>query len=405
MQKTIVLLGTLDTKGIEFGYIRDKILKQDCHAVVIDAGILGKPLTKPEITREQVAQAAGTTLEDIVSIGDEEKAITLMSKGATAIVQALYQSGRLDGILSLGGTMGTFLATGAMRALPLGVPKVMVSTVAAWDTSMYLGTKDITMIPPVTDILGLNRITKRILTNAAGAIVGMVGVDPGPLLSEKPLIAITLHGDMMPCLSKAKEVLEGKGYEVIVFPAIGTGGQAMEELIEEGLINGVFDMVTHELMCNLFGKVCDAGPHRLEAAGKRGIPQVVSLGRAEAISLDMARSMPEEWKGRKVWMHTPYKGVVHATKDEMALFGKALAEKLNRATGPAAVIIPLRGFTSRDREGDEWHEPESNLALIESLKQNLEPKIGIVEVDAHINDASFAEKAAILLDELMRQAG
>jgi uncharacterized protein (UPF0261 family) len=405
MQKTVVLLGTLDTKGIEFGYVKDKIIEQGCHAVVIDAGILCKPLTKPEITREQVAQAAGTTLEDIVSMGDEEKAIALMSKGATSIVQELYQSGRLDGILSLGGTMGTFLATGAMRALPIGVPKVMVSTVAAWDTRLYLGAKDITMIPPVADILGLNRITKRMLTTAAGAIIGMVRADAGPLASEKPLIAITLHGDMMPCLITAKKVLEERGYEVIVFPATGTGGKAMEEWIEQGLINGVFDMITHELMCNLFDGLENAGPDRLEAAGKKGIPQVVAPGKAEAISFDMTHGMPEHLKGRKTWMHTSVVGVVHATKEEMALFGRVMAEKLNRAHGPVMVIIPKKGFSSRDKQGDEWYEPESNMVLIENLKKNIEPKIEIVEVDAHINDTLFAEKAAILLDKLMHKAG
>jgi uncharacterized protein (UPF0261 family) len=405
MPKTIVLLGTLDTKGIEFGYVKDKIIEQGCYAIVIDAGVLSKPLIKPDITREQVAQAAGSMLEDVASLGDEEKAIALMSKGATSIIQELYQSGRLDGILSLGGTMGTFLATAAMRALPIGVPKVMVSTVAAWDTRLYLGTKDITMIPPVADILGLNRITKRMLTTAAGAITGMVRADTGPLASEKPLVAITLHGDMMPCLNIAKKVLERRGYEVIIFPATGTGGKAMEEWIEQGVINGVFDMITHELMCNLFSGLEDAGPYRLEAAGKKGIPQVVAPGKAEAISFDMTHGMPEHLKGRKIWMHTSVVGVVHATKEEMALFGRVMAEKLNRAHGPTAVIIPKKGFSSRDKQGDEWHEPETNMALIENLKRNIEPKIDIVEVDAHINDILFAEKAAILLDKLMHKAG
>lgn len=405
MQKTVVLLGTLDTKGIEFGYVKEKIIEQGCRALVVDAGVLGTPLLEPDITREQVAQAAGSTIEDIISLGDEEKAIVLMSKGATAIIQELYQSGRLDGILSLGGTMGTFLATAAMRALPIGVPKVMVSTVAAWDTRSYLGAKDITMIPPVADILGLNRITKRMLTTAAGAIVGMVRADPGPLPSEKPLIAITLHGDMMPCANMAKQVLEGRGYEVIVFPATGTGGKALEEWIEQGLINGVFDMITHEVMCNLCGGLEDAGPNRLEAAGKKGTPQVVAPGKAEAISFDMTHGMPEHLKGRKIWMHTSAAGLVHATKEEMTLFGKVVAEKLNKATGPTAVIVPKRGFSGRDRAGDDWHEPETNLALIEALKRNIEPKIEIVEVDAHINDRLFAETAAILLHELMHKSG
>jgi uncharacterized protein (UPF0261 family) len=406
MQKTIVLLGTLDTKGMEFGYVKEKIVEQGCHVIVVDAGILGKPLLEPDITREQVAQAAGLSIEEVASTGDENKAIELMSEGATAIVEGLYHSGKLDGILSLGGTMGTALATAAMRALPVGVPKVMVSTVAAWDTRSYLGAKDITMIPPVSDIVGLNPITKRMLSTAAGAVLGMVQADPGPLPSEKPLIGLTLHGDMMPCMRVIKEILEARGYEVIVFAAVGAGGQALEEWVEQGLINGVLDLVTHEVAANVYSGLCDAGPHRLEAAGRKGIPQVVTPAKSEeAFCFNPTLGTPEYLRGRKVWVHSPVVATVRLNKEEMFVLGKVMVEKLNRATGPTAVIIPNKGFSGHDIEGDDWHDPEANSAFIQALKTGLKPEIELVELDAHIDDKIFAEKAANLLDELMHKPG
>jgi uncharacterized protein (UPF0261 family) len=404
MQKTVVLLGTLDTKGIEFGYVKEKIVEQGCYAVVVDAGVLGKPLLEPDITREQVAQAAGLSIESVASLGAEDKAIEVMSQGAAVIVQELHQSGRLDGILSLGGTMGTSLATAAMRALPVGVPKVMVSTVAAWDTRLYLGTKDITMIAPVTDILGLNRITKRMLATAAGAVVGMVRADPGPLPSDKPLIGVTLHGDLMPCLNVAKESLEARGYEVIVFAAVGTGGKALEEWIEQGLIDGVFDLVTHEVAAHLYSGLADAGPHRLEAAGRKGIPQVVAPGGMEmALLLNPSQGIPEHLRARTVRMHNPVMGGVRANKEEMVILGKVMAAKLNRAIGPTAVIIPRKGFAGPDKEGGDFYDPDANLAFIEALKRDLKPEIELLELDAHINDKLFAETAVTLLDALMHK--
>ena len=405
MEKTIVLLGTLDTKGLEFGYAREKIIEKGCHVIVVDAGILGKPLLEPDITREQVAEAAGLRIEDVASLGDLEKAIEVMSQGATAIVLQLYQSGRLNGILSLGGTTGTSLVTAAMRALPVGVPKIMVSTVAAWDTRSYLGAKDIIMIPPVTDILGLNRITKRMLATAAGAIVGMVLADPGPLPAEKPLIGVTLHGDIMPCLNVAKEILEARGYEVIVFAAVGTGGKALEEWIEQGLIDGVFDLVTHEVAVHLHGGLCDSGPYRMETAGRKGIPQVVAPGGIEmALCFNPSQGIPEHLRARKIYIHNPIVGAVRLNKEEMAAIGKVMAEKLNRAIGPTAVIIPQKGFSGPDIEGNDMYDPDANFAFIEALKKDLKPEIELVELDAHINDKLFAETAATLLDALMHKS-
>lgn len=402
MEKTIVLIGTLDTKGAEYGYIRDRIVEQGCRVIVVDVGILGKPLFQPDITREQVAQAAGVSIAQVASSGEEGEAIQPMSEGAVKIVQELHRSGKLDGILALGGSMGTMLGTAAMRALPLGIAKVMVSTQASGDTRPYVGTKDIVMIPSLADIVGLNRITKNVLTVAAGAIVGMVNAAAGPVPSDKPLIGLTLHGDLMPCANSVMELLEQRGYEVVVLHAIGIGGRTLEEWIEQGLLDGVFDLVTTEVLQRMYGGLYDAGPTRLEAAGTKGIPQLVAPGKADIITFDMTQGVPEHLRGRKLSVHTPVRVVARTTKEERAELGRVMAEKLNKAIGPTAVIIPKQGFSAADKEGNDWYDPEANLALINALKRELKPEIKLVEVDANINDKLFAETAAILLHELMQ---
>ena len=402
MEKTIVLIGTLDTKGAEYGYIRDRIVEQGCRVIVVDVGILGKPLFQPDITREQVAQAAGVSIAQVASSGEEGEAIQPMSEGAVKIVQELHRSGKLDGILALGGSMGTMLGTAAMRALPLGIAKVMVSTQASGDTRPYVGTKDIVMIPSLADIVGLNRITKNVLTVAAGAVVGMVNAAAGPVPSDKPLIGLTLHGDLMPCANSVMELLEQRGYEVVVLHAIGIGGRTLEEWIEQGLLDGVFDLVTTEVLQRMFGGLYDAGPTRLEAAGTKGIPQLVAPGKADIITFDMTQGVPEHLRGRKLSVHTPVRVVARTTKEERAELGRVMAEKLNKAIGPTAVIIPKQGFSAADKEGNDWYDPEANLALIDALKRELKPEIKLVEVDANINDKLFAETAAILLHELMQ---
>ena len=402
MEKTIVLIGTLDTKGAEYGYIRDRIVEQGCRVIVVDVGILGKPLFQPDITREQVAQAAGVSIAQVASSGEEGEAIQPMSEGAVKIVQELHRSGKLDGILALGGSMGTMLGTAAMRALPLGIAKVMVSTQASGDTRPYVGTKDIVMIPSLADIVGLNRITKNVLTVAAGAIVGMVNAAAGPVPSDKPLIGLTLHGDLMPCANSVMELLEQRGYEVVVLHAIGIGGRTLEEWIEQGLLDGVFDLVTTEVLQRMYGGLYDAGPARLEAAGTKGIPQLVAPGKADIITFDMTQGVPEHLRGRKLSVHTPVRVVARTTKEERAELGRVMAEKLNKAIGPTAVIIPKQGFSAADKEGNDWYDPEANLALINALKRELKPEIKLVEVDANINDKLFAETAAILLHELMQ---
>lgn len=402
MPRTILMLGTLDTKGAEFQFVRDKIIEKGHKVILIDAGVGEHRSLKPDVSHDEVAQAAGTTIDEIVKQGREALANELMTKGAVSVVGRLYQSGDVDGIISLGGTMGTSLGTAVMRSLPIGIPKVMVSTMASSDTRVYLDNKDIVMIPSVADILGLNPLTKRVLTIAAGAITGMVELDPGPIRSEKPIIGATMQGDLMHCMQLCKQRIEEKGYELITFAAVGAGGKTLEEFIEKRMINGVFDLVPHETIYEVFDGPLDAGPNRLETAGKKGIPQVIVPGKLDVIAFSSVSGVSERFKGRKTWMHNPQLGVVRLNKEEMALVGGRLVEKLNRSAGPTGVLIPLRGLSVYGKGWEEFYDQEADFALFDMLKKNLKPEIRVLEVNCHINDDLFAEKAADLLDELMR---
>jgi uncharacterized protein (UPF0261 family) len=403
LKKTIVLVGRLDSKGKEYAYVKSQMLRGGFDVIVVDAGTRGSPQFEPDISREEVAKATGVKIQHVVDPTDENKEIRVMMDGASKIAQALHDSGRLDGIMCLGGSRGTAIGTAAMRALPFGVPKVMVSTIASGDMRPYLGTKDITLIHSVTDIVGLNRMTKRLLTYATGAIMGAVTADPGLEASDRPLIAMSSMGGINRAVFSAQKILEDKGFEVVAFHTVGTGGQALEEAIEQGLIDGVLDLVTHELTDHLYGGFCDAGPARLEAAGKKGIPQVVAPGCLDFIVFSPPEKVPESLRERNVYRHTPEVALVRANKDEMVSIGKVMAEKLNRALGPLAVVVPNQGFSPANRPGKPLYDPEADRAFVEVLRQSLKPSVRIVEVDAHINDELFAKQAAGLLCELMQR--
>jgi uncharacterized protein (UPF0261 family) len=402
MKKTIVILGTMDTKGAEFGYLREQIRSKGVDTIVVDTGTRGHPLLEPDISRHEVAAAAGKTIEEVAHSGGEAKAIETMSQGAIKIAEDLYRSGKLDGIISLGGSLGTTLGTSVMRALPFGVPKVMVSTIASGDTRNYVGTKDIAMIYSVTDIIGLNRMTKRVLANAAGAIAGMVAAKMEHQETAKPLIAITTLGAMR-CVLEAKEILEDAGYEVVVFHTVGSGGRAFEATIEEGLVDGVLDLATNELGNHLFGGALDAGPSRLEAAGKKGIPQVVGPGIIDIVSYTPPEAVPQEFRDRNIIKHNPFMVVVPLKREEMGQIAEVMAKKLNSATGPTAVVMPTSGFSPGGRQGRPFHDPERDRFFISTLKEKLRPDITFVEVDAYINDPIFAQTVTSLLLQLMKK--
>jgi uncharacterized protein (UPF0261 family) len=399
---SVVIVGTLDTKGEEIDFARDVILAQGVDVHVVDVGVMGDPEFEPDTSANEVAEAAGTTLDALREAGDRGDAIEAMGEGAAAIATRLHEEGRLDGILGLGGSGNTSVATTAMRALPVGVPKFMVSTMASGDTEPYVGSRDIAMLYSVADIEGLNQLSRQVIANAALAMVGMVDNVPDVEVEEKPTIGITMFGVTTPCVQAAREYLEERGYETIVFHATGTGGRAMESLIEEGIIDGVLDVTTTEWADELVGGVLNAGPERLDAAGERGIPQVVSTGALDMVNFGPRDTVPEEFEGRTFHVHNPQVTLMRTTAEENAELGAIIAEKLNAATGPTALALPLGGVSMLDVEGEDFHDPEADAALFDALRANLDDDVELLEHDTDVNDDAFAHAIAAKLDEYMQ---
>ncbi|HHV08502.1 MAG TPA: UPF0261 family protein [Firmicutes bacterium] len=398
---TVVVLGTMDSKAQELAYVRDVVSAQGVDTLLVDLGVF-EPSIPPDITREQVAQLAGIDLDDIVSRRDRGEAVAAMTTAAGIIARKLFEEGRLQGIISLGGSAGTTIGTAAMQVLPVGIPKVMVSTLASGDTRPYVGTKDITMMYSVVDISGLNRLSRHILANASLAIAGMVKGEVAAEAQDKPLIAATMFGVTTPCVNAAREYLESKGYEVLVFHATGSGGKAMEGLIEDGFISGVLDVTTTEWCDELVGGVLAAGPRRLEAAGRVGIPQVISVGALDMVNFGPPDTVPSKFDGRLFYQHNPTVTLMRTTKEECAKLGRIMAEKLNAAQGPTVVMLPLKGVSMIDAEGKAFYDPEADAALFAALKQNLRPDIPVVELDNNINDPEFSLALAQALEDLLQ---
>lgn len=402
-KKNIVFVGTFDTKGKESAYLKELLEKHHFHVITIEAGTGsgGTPPFPLDFSQEKVAEAAGVAIEEILSLAKEGKSqewIMLMGKGAARIVRQLYDERRLDGIISLGGNAGTSLGSLAMKSLPFGVPKVIYSTVASGNTRPYVGTKDICMIPSIADIAGLNRITRTSLTQAAGALMGMIQVGV-PKRSDKPLIAITEIGRLADKSDQFCAILEEVGYEVILFHAVGTGGMALEEMIQEGHVEGVLDISLNEVMDHLHGGFTDAGPTRLEAAAKKGIPAVIAPGYSNRIVFTSRDSVPEKFRDREIWGHGVGISVVPVTKEEILEFSQVLAEKINHYWGPTVVILPLKGFSS---PAEKFDFPDINEAFFQDLKKRLKPEIKIKELDAHILDEAFMKEATGTLIDLLK---
>lgn len=398
MGKNVLLIGTLDTKGSEIGYVRDLVTERGHRALVLDAGVQGEPPFEPDVPAVEVAAAGGGSLDELRRRADRGHALGVMARGAAALASRLHADGDVHAVLSLGGSCGTAIGTAAMRELPVGVPKVMVSTVASGDVGGYVGVKDVTMIHSVVDIAGLNRVSRRILANAAGAVCGMVEQEV-PEAEDRPLVAATMFGVTTPCVEQARELLEQAGYEVLVFHATGSGGRAMEELIDAGFIAGVADVTTTEWCDELVGGVLGAGPGRLEAAGRRGIPQVVSCGALDMVNFRSRDTVPRRFRDRNLHEHNPQVTLMRTTPEECAELGRILADKLNAATGPTTLLLPLRGVSAIDREGEPFHDPEADEALFEALRDHLSDEVELVELDMHINDPEFA---ITLADRLLR---
>jgi uncharacterized protein (UPF0261 family) len=401
----VILIGTLDTKGAEICFVRDLLKAAGIATIVIDVGVLGPPACVPDVPREFVYAALGAdcNLAALKKAGDRGRAIEAASRSIVIVVRNLHAQGKVDGILGLGGSAGTHIATTAMRALPFGIPKLMVSTLASGQVKQYVGVRDICMMNSVVDISGLNRISRTVLANAAAAMAGMVRQSPPASCPEKdkPLITATMFGVTTPCVEAARSILEGKGYEVLVFHATGTGGQTMESFIRDGLIRGVLDITTTELADELVGGELSAGPDRLTAAAIHGVPQVISLGALDMVNFGPRATVPEKFKDRRFYQHNPNVTLMRTTPAENDRLGKQIAEKASAARGPTALVVPLRGVSAIDREGQPFWWPDADQALFQSLRNWLSPEVRVIELDLHINDPAFAEAAARTLLEML----
>jgi uncharacterized protein (UPF0261 family) len=393
MTKTIAILGALDTKGTEFAFLKAEIEKRGCKTLVVNIGVLGEPAFAPDISNTEVVEAGDSKLADLVAKQDRGEAMAAMSKGAAEIVKRLHADGKIDGVISMGGGGGSSVGTSAMRALPVGFPKLMVSTVASGDTSGFVGTNDITMMYSVVDVSGINRISRLIYTNAAGAICGMVSgeVTHG---EDKPLIAVTMFGNTTRAVNHAKPILEAAGYEVLVFHATGSGGRTMEALIADGHITAVLDMTTTEWADEICGGVLSAGSTRLDAAAKAGIPQIVVPGCIDMANFWAIDTVPERYKSRNLYQWNPNITLMRTTPEENARMGEIFAEKLNTTRGKVAVYIPTSGVSELDVEGKPFYQPEALQAFIDALKAKLRPDIPVIERQVDINDPQFSGAAA-----------
>jgi len=400
MEKYLLIIATLDTKGREAAYVKDCAQQLSIHPILMDVGTLGEPLTHPDITRGEVVEAAGCNL-DLIKGKDRSIAFAAVQKGGAILSRHLFEAGKLHGVFGMGGGTGTAIVTHIMRSLPFGLPKVVLSTVASRDIKEYIGTKDIVMFHSVADILGFNEFMRLMLGQAAYAVCGMIEKG-GVIKKEKPMVAVTAYGINSVCAMNAEPLLEKRGYEMIAFHANGCGGMAMEEFIAQGLVAGVLDFTTHEIADEMFGGYCKGiGPMRLETAGQYGIPQVVVPGGLDNAVFSPFYPMPDQLKGRKTHSHD-IRFCVRMGPEEMKRFAQIIGEKLNKSKGPTYVLIPKKGWSEADKVGMELYDPKTNRIFVEELRNIINPNIPIEEMDVHISDPAFALRAVEVLDDMIR---
>lgn len=393
MPKTILCIGTLDTKGPELYYMKELIEKKGHSALIMDVSGLERSPFTPDITAEEVAKAAGKTIEEVRSFDDARPAAEVMKSGAVQIVKDLYHSGKFQGVISIGGSIGSYIASAAIRELPVGVPKLMLSSQKIVQAGIrgFVGSKDIVVMPSVADIAGLNMFTRKALSDAVNAMIAMVE-GPELSISAKPLVFMTMMGTTTGCGLRVKSLLEDKGYEVVVFHTIGIGGMTLEDLVKDYPVEGVIELALNEIGNELFGGFSTAGPKRLEAAGEKGVPQIITPGCVDYIGFLGPETVPAKYKNRKLAFHTPQATAMRLNADEFKIVAEVISQKLNRASGTVKVLIPTRGFSAWDQKGKVFYDPHADKVFINSLKSMLDPRIKVKEIDAHINDTKFADE-------------
>lgn len=402
MSKTILLIGAFDIKGEEYNFVKKLIEAQDCKALTMNFGVLGgTDLFAIDIDNAKVAKAGGADISQLQKDKDRGVAMKVMTKGVAALAEKLYGEGKFDGVLGMGGSGGTTVISAAMRALPIGVPKVMISTVASGDTSVYVGAKDVTMVPSIVDVAGVNQISEKIFKEAAGAICGMVKMDYTPSGEQKSIIAASMFGNTTPCVDRCREALIEKGYEVLVFHCTGTGGKTMEGLVNEGYVYAVLDITTTEWADELCGGVFSAGETRLDAPGRAGIPHLIVPGCVDMVNFGPRDTIPEKYKDRLFYEWNPSVTLMRTNVEENARMGEIFAQKANASKGKVAFLFPLKGVSMLDSEGELFWSPQADQAMFEAIKKNVNPGIPTVELDCNINDEAFSEKAVEMLMNLM----
>jgi len=404
MSETVLMIGAFDVKGEEYDFTRKLIEARGCRTLTMNIGVLGGTDLFPiDIDSAEVAKAGGGDINKLRRDKDRGAAMAAMSKGAAVLARKLHQEGRFEGAFGMGGSGGSSVISKAMRALPIGVPKVLVSTVAAGDTTVLTGIKDVTMIPSIVDVAGLNPISEKIYKEAAGAICGMVKMDYTPSMEAKPVITASMFGNTTECVNMCREALVGKGYEVLVFHATGTGGRTMEGLVDEGYVYAVLDITTTEWADEVCGGVFSAGPDRLSAPGRAGIPHLIVPGCVDMANFGPLATVPERYKDRLLYEWNPNVTLMRTNVEENVKMGRIFAQKANQAKGRVAFLLPLKGVSILDSQGDRFWWPEADQAMFEAIKKDLKPGIKVVELEANINDRAFADKAVEMLMDLMAQ--
>jgi uncharacterized protein (UPF0261 family) len=397
----VVVLGALDTKGAEFAFLKTQLVHRGVEPLVIDFGVMGEPSFQPDVATAEVAAAAGADLTALRAANDRGAALGALAQGAATLLRRLYDADQVAGVIGMGGGGGSSVIAAAMRALPVGVPKLLVSTMASGDTRPYVGSRDLTMMYSVVDVAGVNRISRRIIANAAAAIAGMAGVELADAAADRPLIAASMFGNTTQCVDRCRANMEAQGYEVLVFHATGAGGETMESLLADKFFAGLLDITTTEWADEICGGVLSAGPARLEAAALAGVPQVVAPGCIDMCNFGPRAGVPERFAGRLFYEWNPTVTLMRTTPEENARMGAIFAAKLNRAIAPAHVLIPLKGFSILDSPGERFWNPAADVAFTQALKADLRPGIPVEELDLNINDPAFADRATAVLLEML----
>ncbi len=400
--KTVLMLGCFDSKTEDFNYLYSCLTQMGVNIRSLNTGVFETDTKFPiDFTAEETAQHAGTSLAELRSKNDRGLVVEKMGAGAFQIITELIAEKRIDAAIGMGGGGGTYITLSAMQAIPIGVPKVCLSTVASKDLSRQVGAKDIVLLPSIVDVAGLNRISSILIAQAAGALVGMMNAPAVPDRSTKGTIAVSMFGNTTACVQECTRLLKGQGYEVLAFHAVGSGGKAMESLIREGFFDGVLDLTTTELADDLCDGICSAGPNRLTAAASMGIPQVVAPGCLDMVNYGHLDTVPERYQSRQLYSWAPDVTLMRTNKAENQTLGTSLAHKLNASKDQVALLLPLKGISVVSSEGGVFHDPATDQILFDTIKAKLRPSIPIVELDVDINDPTFAQKAVNLLLEML----